>query len=202
MEIRSTWHDACGDASGTYGGEAMLRILIVEDEDIIRKGLVYMMDWLSMDCVVAAEAANGKEGYEKILEYRPDVVLTDIYMPYMDGIDMIQKASETVKFKSVLLTSYADFDYAKRAIEARVSEYLLKPVDEAELARLMKRLEREIASSRQAEYVMEQAIALLNTRKYRVSEISDATGFSDYKHFCSVFKKYTSKAPAKFMKGI
>lgn len=258
----------------------MLRILIVEDEDIIRKGLVYMMDWLSMDCVVAAEAANGKEGYEKILEYRPDVVLTDIYMPYMDGIDMIKKASETVKFKSVLLTSYADFDYAKRAIEARVSEYLLKPVDEAELARLMKRLEGEIASSRQAEYVMEQvelvggsmnleyymqldlsenqfvskavehiknhygeklsiesisdelgvsasylsrkfkeltgqtfldflnkyriqqAIVLLNTRKYRVSEISDATGFSDYKHFCSVFKKYTSKAPTKFMKGV
>lgn len=180
----------------------MLRILIVEDEDIIRKGLVYMMDWLSMDCVVAAEAANGKEGYEKILEYRPDVVLTDIYMPYMDGIDMIQKASETVKFKSVLLTSYADFDYAKRAIEARVSEYLLKPVDEAELARLMKRLEGEIASIRQAEYVMEQVLALLNTRKYRVSEISDATGFSDYKHFCSVFKKYTSKAPTKFMKGI
>lgn len=120
----------------------------------------------------------------------------------MDGIDMIQKASETVKFKSVLLTSYADFDYAKRAIEARVSEYLLKPVDEEELARLMKRLEEEIASSRQAEYVIQQAIVLLNTRKYRVSEISDATGFSDYKHFCSVFKKYTSKAPTKFMKGV
>ena len=56
----------------------MLRILIVEDEDIIRKGLVYTTDWLSMDCVVVAEAANGQEGYEKILEYRPDVVIADI----------------------------------------------------------------------------------------------------------------------------
>ena len=48
----------------------MLRILIAEDEDIIRKGLVYTVDWLSMDCVVVAEAANGREGLEKILEYR------------------------------------------------------------------------------------------------------------------------------------
>ena len=67
----------------------MLRILIVEDEDIIRKGLVYTTDWLSMDCVVVAEAANGQEGYEKILEYRPDVVIADIYMPYLDGIEMM-----------------------------------------------------------------------------------------------------------------
>ena len=76
----------------------MLRILIVEDEDIIRKGLVYTTDWLSMDCVVVAEAANGQEGYEKILEYRPDVVIADIYMPYLDGIERIEKASETVHF--------------------------------------------------------------------------------------------------------
>jgi two-component system response regulator YesN len=104
--------------------------MIVEDEDMIRKGLVFTIDWLSMDCVVVAEASNGQEGYERILEYKPDVVIADICMPFMDGIEMIQKASEKVKFKSILLTSYAEFDYARRAIEARVCEYLLKPVDE------------------------------------------------------------------------
>ena len=83
----------------------MLRILIAEDEDIIRKGLVYTVDWLSMDCVVVAEAANGREGLEKILEYRPDVVIADICMPYLDGIEMIRQASESVKFVSILLTS-------------------------------------------------------------------------------------------------
>lgn len=261
----------------------MLRILIAEDEDIIRKGLIYTTDWLSMNCVVAAEAANGQEGLEKILECRPDVVLADINMPCMDGIEMIRRASESVKFKSVLLTSYADFDYAKRAIEAKVSEYLLKPVDEDKLTELMKRLEKEIASSRQVDYVLEhakqeelsggsmnleyyrnldlsenqyisraieeirlhyakrlniesisetlgvsasylsrkfkevtgqtfldflnkyrvqQAVGLLGTRKYRISEISEATGFSDYKHFCSVFKKYTTKSPTKFIKDL
>ena len=77
--------------------------MIVEDEDMIRKGLVFTIDWLSMDCVVVAEASNGQEGYERILEYKPDVVIADICMPFMDGIEMIQKASEKVKFKSILL---------------------------------------------------------------------------------------------------
>ena len=62
----------------------MLRVMIVEDEDMIRKGLVFTIDWLSMDCVVVAEASNGQEGYERILEYKPDVVFTDICMPFMD----------------------------------------------------------------------------------------------------------------------
>lgn len=135
----------------------MLRVLIAEDEEMIRKGLVYTTDWLSMDCVVVAEAADGRDGYEKILEYRPDVVITDICMPFMDGIEMIKKASEQVRFKSILLTSYADFEYARRAIEARVCEYLLKPVDEEALADIMERLGEEIVNSRQVEHVMEQA---------------------------------------------
>ncbi len=258
----------------------MLRILIAEDEDIIRKGLVYTVDWLSMDCVVVAEASNGKEGLEKILEYRPDVVIADICMPYLDGIEMIRQASESVKFVSLILTSYAEFDYACRAIDARVREYLLKPVDEEKLARIMEKISAELAAARQAEhsreqaepedgilnleyymtldrsekgyvsqalsrirtgysgklsiesiseelgvsasylsrkfkevtgqtfldflnrYRVQQAILLLGTGKYRINEISDATGFSDYKHFCSVFKKYTLKSPTKFIKGI
>ena len=252
----------------------MLRVMIAEDEDMIRKGLVYTTDWLSMDCVVVAEAANGQEGLEKILKYKPDVVIADICMPFLDGIEMIKKASEQVRFKSILLTSYAEFDYARRAIEAKGCEYLLKPVDEEALAGIMKKLGEEIASSRQVEYAIEQAeleggnlnleyymqldlsenryvsktiesirsrygeklsiegiceelgvsasylsrkfkeitgqtfldflnkyrvqqaILLLNTRQYRISEISEAVGFADYKHF----KKYTLKSPTKFIK--
>ena len=132
----------------------MLRVLIAEDEDMIRKGLVYTTDWLSMDCVVVAEAANGREGLEKIVEYKPDVVIADICMPFMDGIEMIKKASEQVRFRSILLTSYADFEYARRAIEARVSEYLLKPVDEEALGEIMKKLGEEIASTRQVEHAL------------------------------------------------
>ena len=257
----------------------MLRVLIAEDEDIIRKGLIYTTDWIRMDCMVVAEAVNGQDGLLKIQEYKPDVVIADICMPFMDGIEMIKEASKTVKFKSILLTSYADFEYARRAIAAQVSEYLLKPVDEEKLAALMKHLGEEIASSQQLEYAVEraeatggimnleyymnldfsenryvsqaleqirtgyadklsvesiseklgvsasylsrkfkevtgqtfldflnkyrvsQAIMLLNTGQYRIGEAADATGFTDYKHFCAVFKKYTLKSPSKFMKG-
>ena len=119
----------------------MLRVMIVEDEDMIRKGLVFTIDWLSMDCVVVAEASNGQEGYERILEYKPDVVIADICMPFMDGIEMIQKASEKVKFKSILLTSYAEFDYARRAIQLNSVDYLLKPIDEEKLKEVLKRQE-------------------------------------------------------------
>ena len=251
----------------------MLRILIAEDEDVIRRGLVCTTDWLSMDCVVVAEASDGQEGLEKILESRPDVVIADICMPCLDGIEMIRQAEGTLRFKSILLTSYEDFEFAKRAIEAKVSAYLLRPVDEEELARVIVQIQKEIDLERRAEralrkteeesvetatknvrvmengyvaecirriqkdyqkrlsveqiamelgvsasylsrkfkeatgqtfldflnrYRVQQATALLETGRYRISEISEATGFSDYKHFCAVFKKYTSKSPTKF----
>lgn len=67
----------------------MLKLLIAEDEDIIRKGLAFTVDWLSIGYILVGEAANGEEGIEKIKELQPDVVLTDIMMPKIDGLEMI-----------------------------------------------------------------------------------------------------------------
>jgi len=83
----------------------MLKIIIAEDEDIIRKGLAYTIDWLSMGYVVAGEAANGEEGLQMIRRIQPDVVLADIRMPKMDGITMLQEAQKTFGVKSLILTS-------------------------------------------------------------------------------------------------
>jgi two-component system response regulator YesN len=129
----------------------MLKIIIVEDEDIIRNGLVHTIDWLSMDCVVIADAANGQEGLEKILELSPDIVISDIKMPIMNGIEMIKSAMEKIKFKSLLLTSYAEFDYAKKAIELSVSDYLLKPVSEEKLRSSIEKVNRELLGTRKIE---------------------------------------------------
>ena len=122
----------------------MYRVLIVEDEDIIRKGIAYTMDWMSMDCVIAGEAANGKEGVEKILELRPDIVVADIMMPYMNGIEMIRSTKDQVPYKSILLTSYAEFSYAKQAIDLKVSDYLMKPVEEEEIRKAIEKVTGEI----------------------------------------------------------
>ena len=151
----------------------MLRILIAEDEDVIRRGLVCTTDWLSMDCVVVAEASDGQEGLEKILESRPDVVIADICMPCLDGIEMIRQAEGTLRFKSILLTSYEDFEFAKRAIEAKVSAYLLKPVDEEELARVIVQIQKEIDLERRAERALrktEEESVETATKNVRVME--------------------------------
>lgn len=127
----------------------MFKIIIVEDEDIIRNGLVYTIDWLSMGCVVIADASNGQEGLDKIIELSPDIVITDIKMPMMNGIEMISQAMKEIRFKSLLLTSYAEFDYAKKAIELKISDYLLKPVSEEKIRSAIEKIKGELAGNRQ-----------------------------------------------------
>ena len=131
----------------------MIRVLIVEDEDIIRKGIAYTMDWTGMGCVIVGEAADGREGVEKILELEPDIVMADIRMPYMDGMEMIRQTRDKVHYKSIILTSYAEFSYAKQAIDLKVSDYLMKPVDEDELKQVIAKITAEIARERAEQYV-------------------------------------------------
>ena len=122
----------------------MLRIIIVEDEDIIRRGLVCTVDWLSMNCIVVGEASNGAEGLALLEKEHPDVVITDIRMPIMDGLTMAQQAKEKGLLPHlVFLTSYAEFAYAQKAIQLQATDYLLKPVEEQELVKLMARLNQE-----------------------------------------------------------
>ena len=119
----------------------MLRVLIVEDEEIIRRGLLSTIDWAGMGCEIVGDAADGRAGLALMRTERPDVVLTDIRMPRMDGIEMAEQArAEGILPQLAFLTSYAEFGYAQQALRLQAADYLLKPVDEAELAALMKRL--------------------------------------------------------------
>lgn len=258
----------------------MLKVLIVEDEDMIRKGLIHTIDWISMGCMIVGEARDGKEGLEKIKELKPDIIFTDIIMPKMTGIEMLEAAQSLGDFKSIILTSYSEFEYAQKAINLKVSDYLLKPVDEEALKNTVERMRRELYEQRTYshwrektkdkseiqlsdlevyiqhkevsnpyvekalrmikekyngkltietvaedigvsssylsrklkeetshnfleilhKYRLQKAIELLNEGTYKVYEISDMTGFNEYKHFCQVFKKYTGIAPTEFVK--
>lgn len=262
----------------------MLKVLIVEDEEIIRRGLVYTIDWLSMDCMVVGAAENGKEGLAMLEQYQPDLVIADILMPEMNGIEMLEAASKMKlkPFKSIILTSYANFDYARKAVHLQVTDYLLKPVDEDELKSTIHRIKKSMEESKDystiialakkqdignlvdwdiylnentlknsyvaqalykirdhycekisidsiaeeldvsasylsrkfkeataqtflellTRYRIQKAIGLLQKGTYRVYEVSDLTGFSDYKNFCLVFKKYTKTSPTEFVKHI
>lgn len=111
----------------------MYQVLIVEDEEIIRKGLVYTIPWSDMDCVVVGEAANGVEGIAQIEKLHPDIVIIDINMPVKDGLEMLRESIEKHHFSAVILSGYSSFEYAKTAVHLGVTEYLLKPINREEL---------------------------------------------------------------------
>lgn len=251
----------------------MLRALIVEDENVIRRGLIATFDWEAAGCIVVGDAQNGREGLQKIEELRPELVIADICMPDMDGLAMIEQGLRLCRFSSILLTGYPKFEYARLAIELHVHAYLLKPIHHEELLRAILTLPKENGESKAApkplavlwrpgeyegvfqqenpdyhvaymltaireryaervsievlaeelfvsksylsrkfregtgatftdllsKYRVQKAAELLSERKLRVNEVAWETGFHDYKHFSSVFKKYMKVPPTEYM---
>lgn len=121
----------------------MYKVLVVEDEDIIRKGLVFSVRWADFDCVVIGECANGKEGIEAIRNLQPDIVITDINMPIVDGLEMIRQTYETEEYSAIILSGYSEFEYAQSALRYGVLEYLLKPLKNAEIRDAIEKAKRE-----------------------------------------------------------
>lgn len=111
----------------------MDKIVIVEDEAIIRKGLVYTIDWNALGCTIIGEADSGDAGLRMILEKRPDIVITDIRMNQGDGLTMLEKACHEYEFVSIVLSGHSEFDYAQHAMRLNTVCYLLKPIDEEKL---------------------------------------------------------------------
>ncbi|MEK3888778.1 response regulator transcription factor [Bacillus sp. FSL K6-3431] len=138
----------------------MYKVLIVEDEDMIRDGLKYMVDWLSLDCVVVGEAGNGVEGLEKIAELSPDIVLLDINMPLKTGIELLEDNNGKHIFSTIILSGYEDFAYAKRAIEFKVTEYLLKPVNHAELFEAVESAKESVTLIKQYQLIQNKVATL------------------------------------------
>ncbi|MFB9328755.1 response regulator [Paenibacillus aurantiacus] len=105
----------------------MYRVIIVEDEFIVRFGIRSMIDWEKVGLQVAGEAANGREALELIRQNPPDILITDIKMPVMDGIALIEEVrSSGYTMKIIILSNLDEFHYAQRAIRHGVSEYLIK----------------------------------------------------------------------------
>ncbi|WMJ90261.1 response regulator transcription factor [Anaerocolumna sp. MB42-C2] len=119
----------------------MVKIIVVEDEYRIRTGLGNLIEKVNADCKVIAEAENGYEGLKLIQSLEPDIVITDISMPKFDGLQMIEKAKELgLQCKFVILSGYANFEYAQKGIRLGVKEYLLKPVTITNVRELLSKL--------------------------------------------------------------
>ncbi len=116
-------------------------IILVDDEEEVRKSIIKKIDWQEAGFRVIGDAENGEDAMEKIEFLEPDVVLTDIRMPYMDGLALAEKIRQKYPSMKVLIFSgYDDFEYAQRAIKLNVTEYILKPVNVEELTSILKKI--------------------------------------------------------------
>jgi Response regulator receiver domain./Bacterial regulatory helix-turn-helix proteins, AraC family. len=127
----------------------MIKVMIIDDEHIIRTGIRTSIDWNSYGMAVVGEASNGKEALEKALEVKPDIAIVDIRMPVMDGLEFTRLIKEKMPdMRIIIVSGYDDFTYAKEALRLGVNDYLLKPIGADELINLTKKLCKEIIEER------------------------------------------------------
>lgn len=121
-------------------GGSVFKAIIVDDEKITRRGLSDYIKWSELDIEVAGEAADGLEGLELAERVKPDLMLCDIRMPRMDGIELSKKVKEILpECKIIFLSAYSDVQYLKSAIQLKAIDYVEKPVNVAELTELIRR---------------------------------------------------------------
>ena len=102
----------------------MLKVLVVEDEELIRKGIILTVDWASLDCVVVGEAANGEEALEAVERFRPSLIITDLKMPRMDGITMLERLEKLLPDSvAIFMSGYSDKEIKEMLSVAKIFEY-------------------------------------------------------------------------------
>ena len=249
----------------------MYRVVVIEDEEAIRKGIIMSIDFSALNCILIGEASNGVEGIKLIQEKKPDIVITDVTMPLMSGIEMIEQTLE-YNYTSIIISGYDEFSYAKKAIKLGVCDYLMKPIDKEELNNVIQsivssfdlssKISELLKEKNQIEHIqlletlnkedhlvdkimeyinlhysekiflsdiadvlnysesllskrfrrvtqmtfneylnrfrIQKSIEYMKKGTYGLTEISDICGFSDYKYFSTVFKKYTGYTPSQF----
>ena len=120
-------------------------VLLVDDEEDVIRIIMKKLDWESMGLVIIGHAANGVEALEMADELSPDIVMTDIKMPYMDGLTLCKKLKELSRtIRVIIFSGFDEFEYAKEAIKMEAAEYLLKPVNAVELKEVFERVKNDL----------------------------------------------------------
>lgn len=139
----------CKHHAHTERRAAQMKVAIVEDEIRIREGIEKLLKKLNRQYEVVAVAENGEDGLNRIRETKPDIVITDICMPVMDGLEMLEKmTAEGLGAKTVVLSAYSDFEYARSAMKYGVTEYLLKPTSLMDFEQAMAHVEEQVMLDR------------------------------------------------------
>lgn len=235
-----------------------LRVLLVDDEIMIREGFKKLFDWEAHECVIVGEAADGMEAITKIDKEQPDIVIMDINIPIINGLKVIQLSR--VKYPSmafVIVSGYDDFSYCREALRLQITDYILKPVNCEEFGSCIDRLKISLYNNEvkekpvvkkervitgitkymqehlsedvslhilseefhlNSQYIsqlfrneigvnfltyltnirMEHAKKLLLSSSLSIAEVSEQSGYGDYRVFTKVFKKSEGITPSQY----
>ena len=128
----------------------MVKLFLVEDEIIMRDGIKKHIDWKGEDIDFCGEASDGELAFPMILKLKPDILVTDIKMPFMDGLELSKLVKkELPNIRIIILSGYDEFTYAQEAVSIGVEEYLLKPISPAKLLSSIKKVKEKIELSRE-----------------------------------------------------
>ncbi|MCF7941586.1 MAG: response regulator [Spirochaetia bacterium] len=128
--------------------EHLMKILFVDDEPLTRTYLRQIIDWEELGMTVTGEAGNGKEALQLLAEEPYDIMITDIRMPVIDGIELIRAIRETSQeMKIIVLSAYSDFEYARTVFSHGITGYLIKPINEEKLLALVQKAQQELQCS-------------------------------------------------------
>ncbi|MCT8137106.1 response regulator transcription factor [Anaerobacillus sp. CMMVII] len=158
----------------------MYKVLLVDDEVFVRKGLMSLIDWEKYGFEIGWEAENGEDAFNIIQEEKPDLVITDVRMPVVDGLSLIKKVREldNNETKFIIVSGYNDFSYAQQAVRYKVLDFVLKPIDQDELEETLEKLAKTLnqektETTEKQRGRIEQAFAQLIEGAFDESEVND-----------------------------
>ena len=131
-----------------------MNLLIVDDESYVREGIERILSTCNLHDLIILKAANGHDALRMAIEHRVDIVISDVRMPQMNGLQLMEalRREEIPCPETIVLTAYDEFDYAKRCIEFGVSRYVLKPIDPQEITMLLSEAFQTVSARRTQHY--------------------------------------------------
>lgn len=197
----------------------MYKVVIIDDEPVIVEGLTRSIKWEEWGCEVVGSALNGMEGITLVKEKEPDILITDISMPKMDGLTMIASLkSQYETMEIMILTGYRDFDYAQRAIRLGVTRLLLKPSKMDELTEAISAMTGNLKRVREADvpdfeqeekneagsFIVKNALAYIEKHyreKLTLTDVADQIYVSQW-HLSKLLNRHTEHTFSELLNGV
>lgn len=174
----------------------MYKLLILDDEYLVRRGLIQTIDWESMNIEIVGEATNGQMGLELVHKFNPDIIISDVKMPIMDGLQFVKALKkENIDTICIMLSGYKDFDFAKDTLENGAFSYLLKPIDVERLKDMVQKAIQELEKRRKEKSIMNSIVTDLPLIKNTIIQRLVSGNYEDIEEIVNKNNLYRLNIP-------